>query len=117
MTCLCMNLFIRPHIVTVQWLLDSFCRGCLLPVESYFHPSFLPPAPAQVDIPALHPAVSRPTRPSFAAPPAPSPNRHARAEEELLSQYADNNQTVGELSSMLLFGHMLKHCAVVPVYP
>ncbi|XP_053083876.1 DNA topoisomerase 2-binding protein 1 isoform X2 [Pangasianodon hypophthalmus] len=87
----------RPHIITVQWLLDSFSRGSLLPVESYFHPSFLPPASAQVDIPAPRPAASRPSRPSFATPPAPSPNRHARAEEELLSQYVDNNQTVVEL--------------------
>ncbi|KAI5617083.1 DNA topoisomerase 2-binding protein 1 isoform X1 [Silurus asotus] len=86
----------RPHIVTVQWLLDSFSRGSLLPVEKYFHPSFLPPAPAQVGIPAPRPATSHTSRPSFAAPPAPSPNRHARAEEELLSQYVDNNQTVVE---------------------
>ncbi|MCJ8745696.1 hypothetical protein PDJAM_G00133130 [Pangasius djambal] len=87
----------RPHIVTVQWLLDSFSRGSLLPAESYFHPSFLPPASAQVDIPAPRPPPSRSSRPSFAAPPAPSPNRHAKAEEELLSQYVDNNQTVVEL--------------------
>ncbi|XP_017308606.1 DNA topoisomerase 2-binding protein 1 isoform X4 [Ictalurus punctatus] len=87
----------RPHIVTVQWLLDSFSHGSLLPVETYFHPSFLPPVPAQVNIPATRPASSRPSRPSFAAPPAPSPNRHARAEEQLLSQYVDSNQTVVEL--------------------
>ncbi|XP_060756012.1 DNA topoisomerase 2-binding protein 1 isoform X2 [Neoarius graeffei] len=91
----------RPHIVTVQWLLDSFSCGSLLPVESYFHPSFLPPAPAQVDIPAPCPATSRPSRPPFAAPPAPSPSRHARAEEELLSQYVDNNQTVVALPQPL----------------
>ncbi|KAK3541594.1 hypothetical protein QTP86_033095 [Hemibagrus guttatus] len=88
----------RPHIITVQWLLDSFSRGSLLPVESYFHPSFLPPAPTHVDIPAPRPVASHPSRSSFAAPPAPSPNRHARAEEELLSQYVDNNQTVVELA-------------------
>lgn len=99
----------RPHIVTVQWLLDSFSRGCLLPVENYFHPSFLPPAPTQVDIPALHPAASHPSRPSFVAPPAPGPNRHARAEEELLSQYTDNNHTVGELGSLSLSVEKL-HC-------
>lgn len=93
---ICVHLFARPHIVTVQWLLDSFSRGSVLPVESYFHPSFLPPAPTHVDIPAPCPAASLPFRKSFAAPPAPSPNRHARAEEELLSQYVDNNQTVGE---------------------
>ncbi|XP_062841967.1 DNA topoisomerase 2-binding protein 1 [Trichomycterus rosablanca] len=87
----------RPHVVTVLWLLDSFSQGSLLPVENYFHQSFLPPAPAQVDIPAPRTAASRPSRPSIAPPPAPSPNRHARAEEELLSQYMDNDQTVVEM--------------------
>lgn len=92
---MCVHVFIRPHIVTVQWLLDSFSHGSLLPVESYFHPSFFPPAPAHVEIPAPRPVASHPSRPSFATLPAPSPNRHARAEEDLLSQYVDNNQTVG----------------------
>uniref|UniRef100_A0A8B9L5N3 BRCT domain-containing protein n=1 Tax=Astyanax mexicanus TaxID=7994 RepID=A0A8B9L5N3_ASTMX len=84
----------RPHVVTVQWLLDSFSRGSLLPVEGYFHPSFLPPAPAEVDMPALRPVAPR-SRPSIAPAPAPSPARHAKAEEDLLSQYMDNDQTVG----------------------
>uniref|UniRef100_A0A8B9L4H5 BRCT domain-containing protein n=1 Tax=Astyanax mexicanus TaxID=7994 RepID=A0A8B9L4H5_ASTMX len=86
----------RPHVVTVQWLLDSFSRGSLLPVEGYFHPSFLPPAPAEVDMPALRPVAPR-SRPSIAPAPAPSPARHAKAEEDLLSQYMDNDQTVVEL--------------------
>ncbi|XP_052398540.1 DNA topoisomerase 2-binding protein 1-A isoform X1 [Carassius gibelio] len=87
----------RPHIVTVQWLLDSFSRGSLLPEDGYFHPSFLPPAPASVDMPAPHKAAPRASRPSVAPPPAPSPNRQARAEEDLLSQYMENDQIVVEL--------------------
>uniref|UniRef100_A0A8C1ZJS6 DNA topoisomerase II binding protein 1 n=1 Tax=Cyprinus carpio TaxID=7962 RepID=A0A8C1ZJS6_CYPCA len=87
----------RPHIVTVQWLLDSFSRGSLLPEDGYFHPSFLPPAPAAVDMPAPHKAAPRASRPSVAPPPAPSPGRQARAEEDLLSQYMENDQTVVEL--------------------
>uniref|UniRef100_A0A673G8Z2 BRCT domain-containing protein n=1 Tax=Sinocyclocheilus rhinocerous TaxID=307959 RepID=A0A673G8Z2_9TELE len=87
----------RPHIVTVQWLLDSFSRGSLLPEDDYFHPSFLPPAPAAVDMPAPHKAAPRASRPSVAPPPAPSPGRQARAEEDLLSQYMENDQTVVEL--------------------
>uniref|UniRef100_A0A8C2J2D6 DNA topoisomerase II binding protein 1 n=1 Tax=Cyprinus carpio TaxID=7962 RepID=A0A8C2J2D6_CYPCA len=86
----------RPHIVTVQWLLDSFSRGSLLPEDGYFHPSFLPPAPAAVDMPAPHKAAPRASRPSVAPPPAPSPGRQARAEEDLLSQYMENDQTVVE---------------------
>ncbi|XP_076868343.1 DNA topoisomerase 2-binding protein 1 [Brachyhypopomus gauderio] len=82
----------RPHVVTVHWLLDTCSRGSVLPVEGYFHPSFPPPAPATVDMPAPHPP-----RPSTAQPRAPSPTRQARAEEDLLSQYMDNDQTVVEL--------------------
>uniref|UniRef100_A0A672T6C0 BRCT domain-containing protein n=1 Tax=Sinocyclocheilus grahami TaxID=75366 RepID=A0A672T6C0_SINGR len=92
----------RPHIVTVQWLLDSFSRGSLLPEDGYFHPSFLPPAPAAVDMPAHHKAAPRASRPSVAPPPGPSPGRQARAEEDLLSQYMENDQTVGDRQSVLL---------------
>ncbi|XP_072547002.1 DNA topoisomerase 2-binding protein 1 isoform X3 [Salminus brasiliensis] len=84
----------RPHVVTVQWLLDSFTRGSLLPEEGYFHPSFLPPAPAEVDMPALRPVAPRSSRPSTIPAPSPSPARQAKAEEDLLSQYMDNDQTV-----------------------
>ncbi|KAJ8375031.1 hypothetical protein SKAU_G00056110 [Synaphobranchus kaupii] len=60
----------RPHVVTVQWLLDSFSKACRLSSSS-------------------------------AAPPAasPSPGQKRRAEEELLSQYQDQdqNQTAVEL--------------------
>ncbi|XP_051970919.1 DNA topoisomerase 2-binding protein 1 [Xyrauchen texanus] len=87
----------RPHIVTVQWLLDSFSSGSLLPVDGYFHPSFLPPAPAAVDMPAPRSSAPRTSRPSAAPLPAPSPARQARAEEDLLSQYIENDQTVVEL--------------------
>ncbi|XP_067234177.1 DNA topoisomerase 2-binding protein 1 isoform X2 [Chanodichthys erythropterus] len=87
----------RPHTVTVQWLLDSFSHGTLLPEDGYFHPSFLPPAPAAVDLPAAQKAAPRASRPSVAPPPAPSPARQARAEEDLLSQYMENDQTVVEL--------------------
>uniref|UniRef100_A0A672T7N7 BRCT domain-containing protein n=1 Tax=Sinocyclocheilus grahami TaxID=75366 RepID=A0A672T7N7_SINGR len=89
----------RPHIVTVQWLLDSFSRGSLLPEDGYFHPSFLPPAPAAVDMPAHHKAAPRASRPSVAPPPGPSPGRQARAEEDLLSQYMENDQTLPQATN------------------
>lgn len=95
--------------MTVQWLLESFSRGTLLPEDGYFHPSFLPPAPAAVDLPSAQKADLRVSRPSVAPPPAPSPARQARAEEDLLSQYMETDQTVGELIkvsfllSLLLF--------------
>ncbi|XP_062335902.1 DNA topoisomerase 2-binding protein 1 isoform X2 [Osmerus eperlanus] len=88
----------RPHVVTVQWLLDSFSRGSLLPEESYFHPSCLPPAPPTLAMPAPRTPAPRPSS-SSAAPLAPSPPtpRHQRAEEDMLSQYLDDDPTLVEM--------------------
>ncbi|XP_071381939.1 DNA topoisomerase 2-binding protein 1 [Centroberyx affinis] len=85
----------RPHVVTVQWLLDSFSRGSLLAEAGYLHPDCLPPAAAAVAMPAPHTPTSRPSLTS-AAPPVASPStpRHKRAEEDLLSQYLDDDRTV-----------------------
>lgn len=85
----------RPHVVTVQWLLDSFNRGSLLPESDYLHPDCLPPAPAAVSVPAPRASTSRPS----AGPPVASPSTplHKRAEEEdLLSQYMDDDPTVSK---------------------
>uniref|UniRef100_A0A8C4H0Z2 DNA topoisomerase II binding protein 1 n=1 Tax=Dicentrarchus labrax TaxID=13489 RepID=A0A8C4H0Z2_DICLA len=84
----------RPHVVTVQWLLDSFTKGSLLPEAGYLHPHCLPPAQAAVSVPAHRTSTSRPS----AGPPAASPStpRHRRAEEDLLSQYMDDDPTVGK---------------------
>ncbi|KAM4606619.1 DNA topoisomerase 2-binding protein 1 [Polymixia lowei] len=88
----------RPHVVTVQWLLDSFSRGSLLPEDGYLHPDCPPPAPAAVAMPAPHTPSSRPSFTS-AAPPVASPStpQHRRAEEDLLSQYMDDDRTVVEM--------------------
>ncbi|XP_061130917.1 DNA topoisomerase 2-binding protein 1-A-like [Syngnathus typhle] len=83
----------RPHVVTVQWLLDSFSEGRLLPEESFLHPDCLPPSPAEVLIPlACRPAASRlSVGPSAASPSTPRMNQ---VEEDLLSQYMDDDPTV-----------------------
>ncbi|XP_042255809.1 DNA topoisomerase 2-binding protein 1 [Thunnus maccoyii] len=85
----------RPHVVTVQWLLDSFSKGCLLPEAGYLHPDCLPPAPAAVSVPAHHTPTSRPS----VGPPAASPStpRQKRAEEDLLSQYMDDDPTIVDM--------------------
>ncbi|XP_030623391.1 DNA topoisomerase 2-binding protein 1 [Chanos chanos] len=87
----------RPHIVTVQWLLDTFSRGSHLPEEGYFHPSFLPPAPATLDLPPPRTAAPRPAKPSAAPAPDPGPTTHRKEEEDLLSQYMETDQTVVEM--------------------
>uniref|UniRef100_A0A3Q3IZ31 BRCT domain-containing protein n=1 Tax=Monopterus albus TaxID=43700 RepID=A0A3Q3IZ31_MONAL len=78
----------RPHVVTEQWLLDSFSKGSLLPEAGYLHPDCLPPAPAAVSVSTHTPPASRPT----AGPPAWSPSTpmQKRVEEDLLSQYMDD---------------------------
>ncbi|XP_044031871.1 DNA topoisomerase 2-binding protein 1 [Siniperca chuatsi] len=85
----------RPHVLTVQWLLDSFNKGSLLPEAGYLHPDCLPPAPAALSVPAHRTTTSRPS----AGPPVASPctPRHKRAEEDLLSQYMDDDPTVVEM--------------------
>uniref|UniRef100_A0A8C2XKE7 DNA topoisomerase II binding protein 1 n=1 Tax=Cyclopterus lumpus TaxID=8103 RepID=A0A8C2XKE7_CYCLU len=84
----------RPHVVTVQWLLDSFNKGSLLPEASYLHPDCLPPALAAVSVSARRTPSSR----HSAGPPAASPTtpRQTRAEEDLLSQYMDDDPTLGK---------------------
>uniref|UniRef100_A0A8C9VWD8 DNA topoisomerase II binding protein 1 n=1 Tax=Scleropages formosus TaxID=113540 RepID=A0A8C9VWD8_SCLFO len=84
----------RPHVVTVQWLLDVFSGGCLVPVEGYLHPACLPPA-SSVSITAPHGPATRHSVSSVAAED-PSPSKNMRAEEELLSQYLGADQTVGK---------------------
>ncbi|XP_034562035.1 DNA topoisomerase 2-binding protein 1 [Notolabrus celidotus] len=82
----------RPHIVTVQWLLDSFNKGSLLHEEGYLHPDCLPPA---VSVPARHTSSSR----LSAAPPVASPStpRQRKTDEDLLSQYMDDDPTVVDM--------------------
>uniref|UniRef100_A0AAX7VYG1 BRCT domain-containing protein n=1 Tax=Astatotilapia calliptera TaxID=8154 RepID=A0AAX7VYG1_ASTCA len=84
----------RPHVVTVKWLIDSFSKGTLLPEASYLHPDCLPPAPADVVVPGYHTPKSR----ISTGPPAGSPSTPGRkkADEDLLSQYMDDDPTVSK---------------------
>uniref|UniRef100_A0A8C8D1H0 BRCT domain-containing protein n=1 Tax=Oncorhynchus tshawytscha TaxID=74940 RepID=A0A8C8D1H0_ONCTS len=86
----------RPHVVTVQWLLDSFTRGSLLSEGDYHHPACLPPAPSTIAMPAPRTSASRPSSTTSAAPLVhePATPRHRKAEEDMLSQYMDDDQTV-----------------------
>lgn len=85
-------------MVTVQWLLDCFSRGRLLPEEGYLHPDCLPPAPASLPAPPV--ARSR----SSVGPPVadPSTPREPITDEDLLSQYMDDDPTVGKNLALLV---------------
>lgn len=89
----------RPHVVTVQWLLDSFFKGSLLPEEGYLHPDCLPPA-AAAPMTKHHPPKSRPSVGPLVL--SPSTPREKTAEEDLLSQYMDDDPTVGQNLGSLL---------------
>uniref|UniRef100_A0A3P8WV72 DNA topoisomerase II binding protein 1 n=1 Tax=Cynoglossus semilaevis TaxID=244447 RepID=A0A3P8WV72_CYNSE len=83
----------RPHVVTVQWLLDSFTKGTLLPESDFFHSDCLPPTLPAVSAPVRHVPTSRPSL----GPPVASPETPRKAEEDLLSQYMDDDPTVVDL--------------------
>ncbi|XP_076147073.1 DNA topoisomerase 2-binding protein 1 [Alosa pseudoharengus] len=89
----------RPHVVMVQWLLDSLSSRSLLPEEGYFHPSCLPPAPTPVDLQPTRTSGSRSRTPAT-APLAPSPGRDRRADDDLLSQYMNDDTTIVELPQL-----------------
>nr|XP_057916288.1 DNA topoisomerase 2-binding protein 1 [Doryrhamphus excisus] len=91
----------RPHVVTVQWLLDSFTKGCLLPEDGFLHPECLPPTQAVVSAPARHSPASR----SSAGPPVASPSTpmQIKAEEDLLSQYMDDDPTIVDMPPPVAF--------------
>lgn len=91
----------------MQWLLDSFNRGSQLPEADYLHPDCLPPAAAAVSVPTHRTPTSRPS----AGPPVASPitPRHKRAEEDLLSQYMDDDPTIGKC--MLFKNSLFLHIA------
>ncbi|XP_047206276.1 DNA topoisomerase 2-binding protein 1 [Girardinichthys multiradiatus] len=85
----------RPHVVTAQWILDCFSKGRMLPEDGYLHPDCLPPASAAVSVAAHHPARPR----SSVGPPVANPStpREPITDEDLLSQYMDDDSTVVDM--------------------
>uniref|UniRef100_A0A6Q2X8N1 BRCT domain-containing protein n=1 Tax=Esox lucius TaxID=8010 RepID=A0A6Q2X8N1_ESOLU len=84
----------RPYVVTVQWLLDSFSRGSRLPEGDYHHPACLPPVPEAVAMPAPRASASRASASEAPAASEPATPQHRKAEEDMLSQYMDEDPTV-----------------------
>ncbi|XP_014869751.1 DNA topoisomerase 2-binding protein 1 [Poecilia latipinna] len=86
----------RPHVVTAQWLLDCFSKGTLVPEDGYLHPDCLPPASDAVSVSARPPARRR----SSSGPPVANPNtpKEPITDEDLLSQYMDDDPTVVDLA-------------------
>uniref|UniRef100_A0A3B5LZJ7 DNA topoisomerase II binding protein 1 n=1 Tax=Xiphophorus couchianus TaxID=32473 RepID=A0A3B5LZJ7_9TELE len=84
----------RPHVVTAQWLLDCFSKGMLVPEDGYLHPDCLPPASDAVAVSVSARPVAR--HRSSSGPPVANPStpKEPITDEDLLSQYMDDDPTV-----------------------
>ncbi|XP_053571725.1 DNA topoisomerase 2-binding protein 1 [Bombina bombina] len=83
----------RPHVLTVKWLIDSFSKGHLQPEEMYSHTSYQPaelPAPVQ---PAFNSSVVKMNSSQSIREPS-SRVLQQRTDEDLLSQYTENDYTL-----------------------
>ncbi|KAM3928055.1 DNA topoisomerase 2-binding protein 1 [Leptodactylus fuscus] len=81
----------RPYVLTVKWLLDSFSKGDLQLEEPYFHSSY---KPAEIQAP-VQPVASSSFRTTSSKFPLKSDDQtvNYQADEDLLSQYAENDST------------------------
>ncbi|XP_040290428.1 DNA topoisomerase 2-binding protein 1 isoform X1 [Bufo bufo] len=82
----------RPYILSVKWLLDSFSKGTLQPEETYFHSSY---KPAEIQAPA-QPVLSSSMQKTSSKVPVKTDNlaQNHQADEDLLSQYTENDITL-----------------------
>ncbi|XP_072582997.1 DNA topoisomerase 2-binding protein 1 isoform X10 [Vulpes vulpes] len=85
----------RPHVVGAKWLLECFSKGYMLPEEPYIHANYQP-----VEIPVSDQSENKTAllkkNNSFSKKDFASDEKHEQADEDLLSQYVNNNPTVGE---------------------
>ncbi|XP_056376623.1 DNA topoisomerase 2-binding protein 1 isoform X2 [Hyla sarda] len=82
----------RPYVLTVKWLLDSFSKGVLQPEDTYFHSSY---KPAEIQAPAQPVLISSLRKTSSKVPPkTDSLAQSHQADEDLLSQYTENDSTL-----------------------
>uniref|UniRef100_A0A8V5FMI4 Uncharacterized protein n=1 Tax=Melopsittacus undulatus TaxID=13146 RepID=A0A8V5FMI4_MELUD len=84
----------RPHIVTAKWLLDSFSKDYLQPVEQYIPVNY-----QLLENPILEPPGMKSVLPknnSLLKKEAVNVTKHQKAaEDDLLSQYVTNDSTLG----------------------
>uniref|UniRef100_A0A8V5FPS5 Uncharacterized protein n=1 Tax=Melopsittacus undulatus TaxID=13146 RepID=A0A8V5FPS5_MELUD len=87
----------RPHIVTAKWLLDSFSKDYLQPVEQYIPVNY-----QLLENPILEPPGMKSVLPknnSLLKKEAVNVTKHQKAaEDDLLSQYVTNDSTLATAS-------------------
>ncbi|XP_066206563.1 DNA topoisomerase 2-binding protein 1 isoform X1 [Saccopteryx leptura] len=85
----------RPHVVGAKWLLECFSKGYMLPEEPYIHASYQPVEIQVSDQPESKTALLKKNS-SFSKKDYVPVEKHEQADEDLLSQYVNNNSTVVE---------------------
>ncbi|XP_045647743.1 DNA topoisomerase 2-binding protein 1 isoform X3 [Ursus americanus] len=85
----------RPHVVGAKWLLECFSKGYMLPEEPYIHANYQPVEIPVSDQPESKTALLKKNTNISKKDLAPD-EKHEQADEDLLSQYVNNNPTVVE---------------------
>uniref|UniRef100_A0A452S5F4 DNA topoisomerase 2-binding protein 1 n=1 Tax=Ursus americanus TaxID=9643 RepID=A0A452S5F4_URSAM len=88
----------RPHVVGAKWLLECFSKGYMLPEEPYIHANYQPVEIPVSDQPESKTALLKKNTNISKKDLAPD-EKHEQADEDLLSQYVNNNPTVEENQS------------------
>ncbi|KFW85689.1 DNA topoisomerase 2-binding protein 1 [Manacus vitellinus] len=84
----------RPHIVTAKWLLESYSKGYLHPVEHYIPLNYQLLENPILEQPEMKPIL--PKKASLAKKEAVNVLKHQKAaEDDFLSQYVNNDSTLG----------------------
>ncbi|XP_059018621.1 DNA topoisomerase 2-binding protein 1 isoform X1 [Mustela lutreola] len=85
----------RPHVVGAKWLLECFSKGYMIPEEPYIHANYQPVEIPVSDQPESKTALLKRNNSLSKKNLAPD-EKHEQADEDLLSQYINNNPTVVE---------------------
>ncbi|XP_066049320.1 DNA topoisomerase 2-binding protein 1 [Chamaea fasciata] len=89
----------RPHIVTAKWLLESFGKGCLCPVEHYIPLNYQLLENPILEQPGMKSIFSK--KPSLLKKDAVNIIKHQKAaEDDFLSQYANDYSTLDEVEKL-----------------
>ncbi|KAM6315171.1 DNA topoisomerase 2-binding protein 1 [Aegotheles albertisi] len=86
----------RPHVVTAKWLLESFSKGYLHPVEQYIPINYQPLENPVLEQPGMKSIL--PKNNSLLKKEAVNVTKHQKtAEDDFLSQYVNNDSTLDEV--------------------
>ncbi|XP_006883440.1 PREDICTED: DNA topoisomerase 2-binding protein 1 [Elephantulus edwardii] len=86
----------RPHVMGAKWLLECFNKGYMLPEEPFIHANYRPVEMPVSDQPGNKAAVLKKNSGSFSKQDFMPSDRHEGADEDLLSQYVNNDSTLVE---------------------